>query len=74
MPLHPEEMIVPPTEVVLTTTGWKLVVSISLFSLLVACTTFLAVNVSNISPSLGVVEIVVVVDVDIVEETMDWII
>ena len=74
MPLHPEEMIFPPTEVVLTTTGWKLVVSISLFSLLVACMTFLAFNVSNISPSLGVVEIVVVVDVDIVGETMDWII
>ena len=71
MPLHPKEVVVPPAEV-LTTTGWKLVVSISLFSLLVACMTFLAFNVSNISPSLGVVEIVV--DVAIVGETMDWII
>lgn len=61
-------MDVPPAEVLTT--------SMSPFSLLVACMTFLAFNVSDIPPSLGVVEIVVDFDVDvaIVGDTMDWII
>ncbi len=57
--------VVPPAAVL--TTRWKLAVSTSMspFSLLVACMTFLAFNVSDIPPFLGVDEIVVDFDVDV---------